>query len=187
MLIFIADGRNGKRRSWIIQIHLMLIFISLTVIFLRTWLGIQIHLMLIFIDNPRVHMDSDYHSNTSHVNLYRIRRTYHSSDKQIQIHLLLIFIKPDAGRPTSGRRIQIHLMLIFISTTISAGSKPCKIQIHLMLIFILWLFVCNIPRAVIQIHLMLIFIKRSDQTQKYCEDSNTSHVNLYPLWQEVAE
>ena len=56
------------------------------------WL-IQIHLMLIFIlPNPNMIQIGMVHSNTSHVNLYPGLCGLSADRKQIQIHLMLIFI-----------------------------------------------------------------------------------------------
>ena len=146
----------------------------------RCMFWIQIHLMLIFISLLTSLGCLRYNSNTSHVNLYHCNFIVSSKFHRIQIHLMLIFIYKEAHMEIRARPIQIHLMLIFIGTgqqgttmrihnsnTSHVNLYPYPrsfcvyhllIQIHLMLIFITWRRTSSRRDITIQIHLMLIFI-----------------------------
>ena len=141
---------------------------------------IQIHLMLLFIQFNLFCSHSLEHSNTSHVIVYHYFHPLQSEllefkyiscyclskkiiqkylQMQIQIHLMLLFIRPERqvsggdrrfkyiscyclSESRAGRRevyqIQIHLMLLFIRLREGSRRRRGKIQIHLMLLFILF-------------------------------------------------
>ena len=74
---------------------------------LNVWKGleyriIQIHLMLLFITNYFVRFGSQLHSNTSHVIVYHGYCKEFGFANSIQIHLMLLFI----CYPQDGQRIQ---------------------------------------------------------------------------------
>ena len=77
-----------------------------------------------------------FHSNTSHVIIYRLSELIVCPRILIKIHLMLLFIEPFNVYNTKRNQIQIHLMLLFISHSFTLHNMCADIQIHLMLLFI---------------------------------------------------
>ena len=121
---------------------------------------IQIHLMLIFITDIQKETTKIADSNTSHVNLYLAiappsgTTLSNSNTSHVNLYpsLSTIWIH--------GTSIQIHLMLIFIRNALYSLRHAFWIQIHLMLIFIGSWWRDRDYILFIQIHLMLIFIRK---------------------------
>ena len=139
-------------------------------------------------------------SNTSHVIVYLCIPAEVKTLSDIQIHLMLLFIRIRGLCFGKRIRIQIHLMLLFIWLFPGASRAPGMIQIHLMLLFIpaarslqrygkefkyiscYCLSQCRIHHRRgfrIQIHLMLLFI-RLDYPE-YQVDHQFKYISCYCL------
>ena len=139
---------------------------------------IQIHLMLLFIKTTAVF--------SSPVILFKYISCYCLSGQEvlptslcrIQIHLMLLFI---LGRGPLNRllmSIQIHLMLLFIESIILFSIAICNSNTSHVIVYPHQ----NPPFALnyyIQIHLMLLFIRCWTWIYRCTLDSNTSHVIVY--------
>ena len=108
----------------------------------------------------RIHLFCIY-SNTSNVNLYRDTGEYPARDPCIQIHPMLIFIRPVCCCQMPPSSIQIHPMLIFIAVkvivvdTINGYSNTSNVN---------------------------LYQTKGRPAGRLFLYSNTSNVNLYRLW-----
>ena len=113
--------------------------------------------MLLFIMGELAERIGVTNSNTSHVIVYRFRHDSISGYRQIQIHLMLLFIKQAFRNVIIFRQIQIHLMLLFIDYAVSVlsdGREFKYISCYCLSAEMHNSILCN----QIQIHLMLLFI-----------------------------
>ena len=95
--------------------------------------------------------------NTSNVTIQQVSYFPHHQDKEISIHLMLLFNDSNQTLYFLLHTISIHLMLLFNFQFGTAIKAPLMISIHLMLLFN---NDGNITGAVIKrisIHLMLLF------------------------------
>ena len=100
--------------------------------------------------------------NTSNVTIQQVSYFPHHQDKEISIHLMLLFNDSNQTLYFLLHTISIHLMLLFNNDGNITGAVIKRISIHLMLLF-------NQPGTAegdkiycISIHLMLLFNKSNE-------------------------
>ena len=138
--------------------------------------------MFLFIVVALFELIRPFHSNTSHVLIYRMfffKRFYWK--KNSNTSHVLIYLPVYRATTLENRHSNTSHVLIYHRGT--AGSDRChKIQIHLMFLFIKERKYIYKIRIQIQIHLMFLFIIGGKKMAAGFSDSNTSHVLIYRLF-----
>ena len=117
--------------------------------------------------------------NTSHVTLYRGRKTQISNNTDVSIHLMLLFIavlKEDFEQYFAFQYISCYSLSGFVQYPIFNCNSFNTSHVTLYLISRRK----SLQSSSVSIHLMLLFIGDADAAQSGDEDSfDTSHVTLY--------
>ena len=96
--------------------------------------------------------------NTSHVTLYPFSGGKYGNQRNVSIHLMLLFIQLLQQNLIFRRGVSIHLMLLFITLEKLDVDEIHIVSIHLMLLFICLKARILIIMTFVSIHLMLLFI-----------------------------
>ena len=183
MLLFIPAPWEPPVLFLSVSIHLMLLFIAVWWRFSISTRGrFNTSHVTLYRGRRSGLIDMDCCFNTSHVTLYRVLEIRLTLNRPKFQYISCYSLSALVLSWRENRNVSIHLMLLFIVDCKSCKRSFSIVSIHLMLLFIEIMEHRETAKNCVSIHLMLLFIWYRMQGHLFPNSRfNTSHVTLYRL------
>ena len=183
MLLFIPAPWEPPVLFLSVSIHLMLLFIAVWWRFSISTRGrFNTSHVTLYRGRRSGLIDMDCCFNTSHVTLYRVLEIRLTLNRPKFQYISCYSLSALVLSWRENRNVSIHLMLLFIVDCKSCKRSFSIVSIHLMLLFIEIMEHRETAKNCVSIHLMLLFIWYRMQGHLFPNSRfNTSHVTLYHI------